>query len=110
MDEQQRIGRHRSRAEADQLVAEYAASGLTRQEFCNRKGVPMKTMARYVARYRRENAGQGGAQRWVGVEVAEQRGDGEELAVVLSSGRRIEVKRGFDADTLRRLVIELERV
>ena len=69
----------------------------------------MKTLARYVARYRRENASQGGTQRWVGVEVAEQRGHGEELAVVLSSGRRIEVKRGFDGATLRRLVIELER-
>ena len=107
MGEQQRIGRHRSRAEADQLAAEYAASGLTRQEFCNRKGVPMKTLARYVARYRRENAGD--AQSWVAVEVAEQRGQGKELAVVLSSGRRIEVGRGFDADTLKRLLAVVER-
>ena len=110
MDEQKRIGRHRNRAEADQLAAEYVASGLTCQEFCNRKGVPMKTLARYVARYRRENACEGNVQRWVAVEVAEQRGPGEELAVVLRSGRRVEVKRGFDAETLRRLVIELERV
>lgn len=84
MDEQQRIGGHRSRAEADQLAAEYAPSGLTRQEFCNLKGVPMKTSARYVARYRSENASQGGTQHWVG--VAEHRGHGEELVVVLSSG------------------------
>jgi hypothetical protein len=43
------------------------------------------------------------------VEVAEQRGGNGELIVVLDSGRRIEVQRGFDAGTLRRLVAELER-
>ena len=32
------------------------------------------------------------------------------LAVVLASGRRIEVKRGFDANTLRQLVSLLEGV
>jgi hypothetical protein len=34
---------------------------------------------------------------------------GSELAVVLPSGRRIEVKRGFDAGTLEQLVLLLER-
>jgi len=102
--------RHRSRAEANQLAAEFEASGLTRQEFCNLKDVPMKTLARYVARHRREQDGAGGAQHWVAVEVAEPRGPGAELAVVLAGGRRIEVKRGFDSGTLRQLVTTLERV
>ena len=43
------------------------------------------------------------------VEVAAPGGDSGELAVVLDGGRRIEVSRGFDADTLRRLVAVLER-
>ena len=101
--------RRRSREEADLLAAEYEASGLSRQEFCNRRGVPLKTLARYVTRCRREKAGKSGAQRWVAAEVAEQRGGNGELIVVLDSGRRIEVQRGFDAGTLRRLVAELER-
>jgi hypothetical protein len=46
----------------------------------------------------------------VAVEVAEQRGCGDELAVVLGNGRRIAVQHGFNADTLRQLVTVLERV
>lgn len=73
------------------------------------KSVPMKTLARYVARHRREQGDAGGTQQWVAVEVAEPRGPGAELVVVLSGGRRIEVKRGFDGGTLRQLVAALER-
>jgi hypothetical protein len=102
--------RHRSRAEANQLAAEFEASELTRQEFCSVKGVPMKTLARYVARRRREQGGGDGTPQWVAVEVAEARGFGAELVVVLAGGRRIEVKRGFDGGTLRELVTALERV
>ncbi len=102
--------RHRSRVEANQLAAEFEASGLTRQEFCNLKNMPMKTLARYVGRHRREQGGAGGAQQWIAVEVAESRGPGTELVVMLAGGRRIEVKRGFDSGTLRQLVATLERV
>ena len=102
--------RHRSRTEANQLAAEFEASGLTRQEFCNLKSVPMKTLARYVTRRRREQGVAGGTQQWVAVEVAEPRGAGTELVVVLAGGRRVEVRRGFDTGTLRQLVTALERV
>ncbi len=47
--------------------------------------------------------------QWVAVEVAAKRGDPAELSVVLAGGRRIEVRPGFDAETLRRLVAALER-
>ena len=43
------------------------------------------------------------------VEVAAKRGDAAELSIVLAGGRRIEVRRGFDAETLRRLVAALEQ-
>ena len=86
--------RHRSREEADHLAAEYEASGLSREEFCQQRDVPLKTLARYVGRYRKKG---NGPPRWVDVEVAGPSGCGGELAVLLSSGRRIEVKRGFDA-------------
>ena len=102
--------RHRSRAEADRLAVEYEGSGLTRAEFCRQKDLPLKTLARYLTRYRRQIA-RGSephqSQRLVAVEVADPRG-GSELTVVLQAGRRIEVKHGFDAATLRQLVLALE--
>ncbi len=71
--------------------------------------MPLKTLARYLARYRREQTGENQKPEWVAVEVAAKRGDPGELSVVLRGGRRIEVRRGFDAETLRRLVTALER-
>ena len=102
--------RHRSRAEAEHLAAEYEASGLTREEFCQQKDVPLKTLCRYVTRYRKQKAEGDRPQRFVEAEVAGHTGCGGELAVLLSSGRRIEVRRGFDAGTLRQLVAVLEQV
>ena len=46
--------RHRRRQEADRLAAEYEASGLKRVEFCQLKYLPVKTLGRYVTRYRRQ--------------------------------------------------------
>ncbi len=100
---------HRSRVEADRLASEYEASGLSREEFCNQREVALKSLARYVTRYRKQKAEGNQAPRWVAVEVAGHSGCGGELAVLLSSGRRIEVKRGFDASTLRQLVAVLEQ-
>jgi hypothetical protein len=101
--------RHRSRAEADRLAADYETSGLTREEFCNQQGVRLKTLDRYITRYRKQKAGGGEQKRWVAVEVSGGGGCGDELAVLLSTGRRIEVKRGFDAGTLRQLLAVLEQ-
>jgi len=100
--------RHRSRAEADHLAAEYEASGLTREEFCRQKNLPLKTLCRYVTRYRKQKVEGSEPQRWVEAEVVGSNGCGAELAVLLASGRRIEVRRGFDAGTLRQLVAVLE--
>jgi hypothetical protein len=103
--------RHRSRTEADQLVVEYEASGVTQAEFCRQKDLPLKTLARYVTRYRKQSA-RGNEpnqpQRFVAVEVAASRSVGSGLTVVLSGSLRIEVKSGFDAGTLRQLVTVLE--
>jgi hypothetical protein len=96
--------------EADQLAAEYEASGLTREEFCRQRDVPVKTLCRYVTRYRKQKAQGDQPQRFVEAEVARRTGCGGELAVLLCSGRRIEVKRGFDAGTLRQLVAVLDQV
>jgi len=92
------------------LAAEYEASGLSREAFCEQKDVPLKTLARYIVRYRKQKAAGSEPQRWVAVEVAGHSGCGGELSVLLSGGRRIEVKRGFDASTLRQMLTVLEQV
>jgi len=106
--------RRRSRAEVEQLVAEYEASGLSRVEFCRGHGLVLSTLARYRRR-RQERGEAAGPSRWVAVELAGSRPAGANqaasgLAVVLSSGRRIEVGRGFDANTLEQLLRLLEPV
>lgn len=106
--------RRRNRAEIEQLVAEYEASDLGRTAFCQQRGLSLSTLARY--RRRQEQTAVEGTEgkRWLAVEVSGatavaggERASG--LAVVLAGGRRIEVGRGFDADTLRRLLSVVER-
>ena len=105
----------RSRAEAAQLVAEYECSGLTRKAFCLRRGVSMAALDKYRRLYRQPTPQAAG--RLLPVEllpdVAAVSASGDEpcshLWLELSNGRRIAVGRGFDAPTLERLVILLDR-
>ena len=99
------------------MVGEYEASGLSRVEFCRRHGLSLATLTRYRRRRQRERGEADGPRRWVAVElpgshnsVASGAGGAlwARLAVVLSSGRRIEIGREFDATTLERLVGLLE--
>lgn len=106
------VGR-RSRAEVDQLVAEYEAAGLSRQEFCRQHGLSVGALDRYRRR-RQVPDKKASESRWVAVEVSgARRMDSSEpgvaLAVVLTNGRRIEVKRGFDANLLAQLLPLLEQ-
>src|ERR1700691_2406973 len=77
--------KHRSRTEADQLAVEYEASGLSQKEFCQQRDLPLKTLGRYLTRYRKQKA-QGNEphkpQRFVAVEVAHPRCVGGELTVL----------------------------
>src|SRR5271157_6521321 len=96
------VRRRRSRAEAEQLVAEYEASGLSQVEFCRKQGLSLATLARY--RKRQTRGSPAGGNRWVEVKESAGRpvldsGASSGLAVALRSGRRIEVGRGFDART-----------
>jgi len=103
--------RRRSRAEAAQLVAEYEAGGLSREEFCRERELALSTLARYRKQRRQEQGDAAGPNRWLAVELSGAHPAGASgLAVVLASGRRIEVGRGFDANTLEQLVSLLEPV
>ena len=100
--------RRRSRAEVEQITAEFETSGLNRTEFCRAHGMSLSTLNRY-----RNRRPQQAEARLVAVELPRpgqtRSAGGSGLAVVLASGCRIEVGCGFDACTLAQLVRVLER-
>ena len=107
MNEQQVcvVRRRRSRTEVEQLVAEYEASGLSRIEFCTRHGLSLSTFNRH--RKRRARQVPSPVSPLLAVELSAPppvavATTSSALAVVLRSGRRIEVSRGFDVGVLER--------
>ena len=107
------VRRRRSRQEVEQVVAEYESSGLSRIEFCRERGVALSTLGRYRSRQQRQTSADSNAL--LAVEVCGRApvpmaASGSALAVVLRSGRRIEVERGFDTGVLEQLVRVLEGV
>jgi hypothetical protein len=108
---EEKRARPRSRAEADALAAEYEASGLSRQEFCQQRQVAFKTLARYLAQHRKRSATipPASSSRLVRVQVEPPQESESELAVIVTGGRRIAVKPGFDAALLRQLITVLEQ-
>ena len=107
------VRRRRSRQEVEQVVAEYESCGLSRIEFCRERGVALSTLGRYRSRQQRQAAA--GSNALLAVEVCRREpapiaATGSALAVVLRSGRRIEVGRGFDTGALEQLVRVLEGV
>ena len=107
------VRRRRSRQEVEQVVAEYESSGLSQIEFCRERGLALSTLGRYRSRQQRQASV--GNNALLAVEVsgralAPMAATGSALAVVLRSGRRIEVGRGFDTGALEQLVRVLEGV
>jgi len=106
--------RRRSRAEVDQLVAEYQASGLSRHEFCGKHGLALATLDRYRKRRQQRRQSASADSRFIRVELSgttkAASHESSDLIVLLLSARRIEVKCGFDADMLVQLVRVLEQV
>ncbi len=105
----------RSSAEIRQLVEEFVQSGLRQSEFCRQRGVVLNTLKRYLKRDRKAQTAKAGGGALVAVEVTaaspeQTRESHSSLAVVLGSGRRIEVGASFDSATLARLVAVLERL
>jgi hypothetical protein len=113
MAEEQRAttghGKRRSRAEAEQIVAEYQASGLTQREYCDRHRISLKSLSRYLTLHRRAAKSERREQRWVKVEVDAPSAEKTGLLVVVGNDRRIEIRSGFEGATLRELVRVLER-
>jgi hypothetical protein len=108
--------KRRTRAEVQQLVAEFVNSGMRRSEFCQSRGLSFSTLDRHLKklRWRRRRKLISAAGRLVPVELAarkspKQNGATCGLAVMLPSGRRIEVHPDFVTSALERLVGILER-
>jgi hypothetical protein len=108
--------KRRTRAEVQQLVAEFVSSGMRRSEFCQSRGVSFSTLDRHLKkqRWKRRRRPTSSAGRLVPVELAARKSPTQQepscgLAVVLPGGRRIEVHPDFDTNTFERLVSLLER-
>jgi hypothetical protein len=108
--------KRRTRAEVQQLVAEFVSSGMRRSEFCRSRGLSFSTLDRHLKkrRWKRRRGPVSSAGRLVPVELAAKKSLTQKepscgLAVVLPGGRRIEVHPDFDTSTFERLVSLLER-
>ena len=108
--------KRRTRADVQQLVAEFVSSGMRRSEFCRSRGLSFSTLDRHLKkrRWKRRRRPISSAGRLVPVELAARKSPTQHepscgLAVVLPGGRRIEVHPDFDTSTFERLVGILER-
>jgi hypothetical protein len=110
MSEEQSLGRKwRSREAAEELVREFAASGLRRKQFCAEHGLSTGTLDLYRRQRRLAAVGVGPKSSLVRVQLsAEQACGGSGLQLVLSGGVRVEVSAGFDEATLKRLLAVIE--
>lgn len=109
--------KRRTRAEVQQLVAEFVSSGMRRSEFCRSRGLSFGTLDRHLKkqRWKRRSRAASSAGWLVPVELTARKSPTQHepscgLAVVLSGGRRIEVHPDFDTNTFERLVSVLEQV
>jgi hypothetical protein len=118
MNAKQKMSTHRrrTRAEVQQLVAEFVGSGMRRTEFCRSRGLSFGTLNRHLKKQRlkRKSRKASSTGRLVPVELAAGKSPTQHepscgLAVVLAGGRRIEVHPDFDTNTLERLLGILER-
>jgi hypothetical protein len=97
----------RTGKEVQRLVEEFISGGMKRSEFCRSRGLSPGTLRRHLESGKQE-ARQ--VPRLVAVELEEKAAQkANAIEVVLGRGRRVEVRPGFDAPTLRALIAVLER-
>src|ERR1700680_4320790 len=105
--------KRRTREELRQIVSEFAASGMPQSEFCGSRKISRSTLDRHLRKQRAQDQGSRAGNRLLAVEIRKAGGRpgtrSRGLAVGLTSGRRIEVNRGFDAATLERLLTVLDK-
>ena len=116
MDHQTNVttAKRRTREEIREIVAEFATSGMPQSEFCGSRGISRSTLDRHLRKQRAQDHGSSAGNRLLAVEIRTASGSSAStssgLVVGLTSGRRVEVNRGFDAATLERLLTVLDKV
>jgi hypothetical protein len=112
--------RRRGRAEIQRLVDLYRSSGMERIEFCRSHEMSLSTLNRNLKKQQKEQSRivrkDVERSRLVAVElgatvsaIADGKLSGA-LTVLLANGRRVDVCRDFDGETLTRLLTVLERL
>ena len=115
MDQQTNVAtaKRRTREEIRQIVSEFATSGMPQSEFCGSRGISRSSLDRYLRKQRAQDQGSRAGKRLLAVEIRTASGrsasSSSGLVLGLTSGRRIEVNRGFDAATLERLLTVLDK-
>jgi hypothetical protein len=114
MDHQTNVAtaKRRTREEIRQIVAEFATSGMPQSEFCGSRGISRSSLDRYLRKQRAQDQASRAGNRLLAVEIRTASGrsaSSSGLVVGLTSGRRIEVNRGFDGATLERLLTVLDK-
>src|SRR5580704_5935760 len=116
MDHQTNVAtaRRRTREEIRQIVSEFATSGMPQSEFCASRGISRSSLDRHLRKQRARDQGSRAGNRLLAVEIRAESGrpasTSSGLVVGLTSGRRIEVNRGFDGATLECLLTVLDKV
>ena len=113
-NEEVQLRRRRSQEEINRLVVEYETSGTRVSDFCRNHRLKPSVLHRHLKRRRLGKVESREGKRLVPVALVgtKRHADtpGCALEVVLSRGRRIEVRADFDSGTLERLLNVLERV
>ena len=111
----------RGRAEIERLVALYLSSGMGRSEFSRRHGIGLSTLSRHLKKQQIKSSESRSKEvdrsRLLPVElspapvasIADAEVSGSPIVLSINR-RRVEVVRGFDAETLAQLVTVLERL
>jgi hypothetical protein len=90
-------------SEMRQVEEEFCASGLTRREFCAKRGMALTTLDYWRRQLRSK-------PRLVKVEVARPEAAAQSFTLRLANGRSIESSWRFDEEELARLIGIAERV
>jgi hypothetical protein len=101
-DEKRRGVRHRRRAEADKLLADYRASGLTQKRWCQERGIRIASLRYWLKREREEGRG----YSLVPIEI-ESRAGGNGMLDLRVNGLDLQVGAGSDLRRLADLLKEL---
>ena len=86
---------------------------MPQSEFCGSRGISRSSLDRHLRKQRAQAQGSRAGNRLLAVEIGTASGNSASsssgLVVGLTSGRRIEVNRDFDAATLERLLTVLDK-